>query len=157
MGVSRTSFWWELCTMSYLHANLQIRQELKQFDQYSRRGISEWLLEFSTQIMFGDEVHFTLNVHMNIKSSRCIPKKWLSDVLSNRKASSYDLTFSKMRNGNAIAINSPQCHAITDYLLPPLDEIALNDVNFQEEDAACHIIWWERISTNCDSFQYHAI
>ncbi|CAH1992908.1 unnamed protein product [Acanthoscelides obtectus] len=111
-GISRTSL------LRILHKDLNVHAYKIQLTQEPH-----WLLEhrqidanFSSKIMFSDEAHFTLNGTVNKQNCRI----WANE------------------NPREYQEQPMHPQKVTDYFLPQLEGMDMDDVYFQQDGATCH-------------------
>ncbi|CAH1962018.1 unnamed protein product [Acanthoscelides obtectus] len=157
LGISRTSLLRILHTDLNVHAyKIQLTQELRRADHFSRRTFSDWLLQidenFSSKIMFSDEAHFTLNGTVNKQNCRIWanenPREYREQPMHPQKVTVWSALWSKgiigpyfFENaaGDAVTVNSERYHVmIEDYFLPQLEGMDMDDVYFQQDGPTCH-------------------
>ena len=152
LGISRTSLHRILHKDLNLHAyKIQLTQQLKPIDHFSRRVFSDWLLEhrridaqFSSKIIFSDEAHFTLNGTVNKQNCRIWanenPREYQEQRMHPQKVTVWCALWSKGiigpyffedEAGNTVTVDSQRYHAmIEDYFLPQLEGMDMDDVFF---------------------------
>ncbi|CAH1985567.1 unnamed protein product [Acanthoscelides obtectus] len=160
LGISRTSLLRILHKDLNVHAyKIQLTQELRRADHFSRRTLSDWLLEhrqidanFSSKIMFSDEAHFTLNGTVNKQNCRIWanenPREYQEQPMHPQKVTVWCALWSKgiigpyfFENaaGDSVTVNSERYHVmIEDCFLPQLEGMDMDDVHFQQDGATCH-------------------
>lgn len=160
LGISRRSLGRILHKDLNLHAyKIQLCQQLKPIDHFSRRVLSDWLIEhrkidanFSSKIIFSDEAHFTLNGTVNKQNCRIWatenPCEYQEQPLWPEKCTVWCAMWSKGIIGpfffeddeeKAVTINSERYgRMLTDYLFPKLDQIISDDFIFQQDGAPAH-------------------
>lgn len=160
LGLSQTTLWRILRKDLGLHPyKIKLTQELKPLDHLKRRNFSDWALgklhenpEFHRKIIFSDEAHFWLNGFVNKQNMRY----WTATnphVLSETPLYPQKITvwcgfhaggvigpyFFVDDHDRHVTVNGERYRGMLEnYFWPQLDDLDLDDMWFQQDDATCH-------------------
>jgi hypothetical protein len=138
---------------------IQLVQELKPHDHYTRRTFGEWAENniqldprFQCKILFSDEAHFWLNGYVNKQNCRIWseenPEAFVETPLHPLKVTVWCALwaggvigpyFFKDGTGQNVTVNGERYRAmIADFFVPQLNDIDVAELWFQQDGATCH-------------------
>lgn len=138
---------------------IQLVQELKPRDHAMRRDFGVWAeneidldADFHRKILFSDEAHFWLNGYVNKQNCRIWseenPHETLETPLHPQKLTVWCALwaggvigpyFFRNNAGESVTVNGDRYRAmITDYFVPELDGMNVDELWFQQDGATCH-------------------
>jgi len=138
---------------------IQLVHEIKPRDHAKRRTFAAWAENnialdpnFQSKILFSDEAHFWLNGYVNKQNCRIWsdenPREFVEEPLYPKKLTVWCALwaggiigpyFFKDDAGNNVTVNGERYRAmITDFFLPHLNDIDVEDYWFQQDGATCH-------------------
>lgn len=140
-----------------LHAyKIQLTQQLLPGDHEQRREFTNWILEqpadFANKIIFSDEAHFHLDGFVNRQNCRIWgsenPRMIYQKAMHPQRVTVWCALWSggiigpfffENEDGSAVTVNGERYRAmITQFLVPHLEAIDLDDMWFQQDGATCH-------------------
>lgn len=144
----------------HLHAyKVQLTQQLLPTDHAQRREFTDWILEqqevnadFADKIIFSDEAHFHVDGCVNRQNCRIWgsenPRTIHEKAMHPQRVTVWCALWSggiigpfffENEAGDAVTVNGERYRAmITQFFVPQLEDIALDDMWFQQDGATCH-------------------
>lgn len=138
---------------------IQLVQELKPRDHHARRTFGEWAENkiavdhhFHHKILFSDEAHFWLNGYVNKHNSRIWsaeqPEAFIETPLHPQKITVWCALWAggiigpyvfKDDAGQNVTVNGERYRSmITDFFVPQLNGVNVEQLWFQQDGATCH-------------------
>ena len=160
LGLSYGSLWRILHLDLHLHPyKVQLTQQLKPADHSLRRRYAEWVLEqqavnddFSNQIFFSDEAHFSLGGYVNKQNCRIWgsenPEIIVEKPLHPPKVTVWCALWSggvigpyffEDDAGRTVTVNAERYgRMISEFFWPAIEDFDLERMWFQQDGATCH-------------------